>query len=435
MNHRRLSRRRRSAMIAATALGWTGAATSHAATTATWVAPAFGVWTDSSKWSTSPIYPQNGSPSPSDHYDAVIAASGAAYNVAVNASAAGAGGFTVDSLTIASPDVQLSLSGGTFTAVSGINVASPSTIFFDAFSTTTLLRVASGALTLASGATITTRGVGGTISGNIVNNGTISCELATRTLNLNGGSILNNGTLRASGTGATLNLAGTSLTNHGTINADSLATVNIIGAATSNTWTSDGAITATNFGAINLGGTFTLPVAASSNTGGSINITGTLVNTPTSLVLNALTGSWGVSGSGRMVGGTLATSGGATLIGRGGTLDSVNNLGDVSVTTSGGIHLTGTWTNSGTISAANGLLDLASAGVNNGTIATSANAVVNLGALPTGSGTMNFTDSTVNITGTFTPAQLTNLPLHNSPLVLSGGTIDATGTTLTRACR
>ena len=51
---------RRACLIAATSAVFN--ASGHAATTATWLDPLGGVWTDGTNWSTHPYYPNNGSP-------------------------------------------------------------------------------------------------------------------------------------------------------------------------------------------------------------------------------------------------------------------------------------------------------------------------------------------------------------------------------------
>src|SRR6185295_11428987 len=93
-------------------------------------------------------------------------------------------------------------------------------------------------------------------------------------------------------------------------------------------WTNNGTITAVD-SVVNLAAPFSLASLGTLNrTRGAVNITsqGVMNNTGTTLALNATTGSWGLQ-SGIIIGGTIATSGGAELvtsgIGFGGTLDGV----------------------------------------------------------------------------------------------------------------
>ena len=104
--------RRTKALIAAVVL------TSSAqlfATPASWTAAVDGNWTDGTKWSTNPAYPNNGTPSGTS-YDATIAAAGGAgggaYTVTLNSSVA------VDSLTLNAAGAALSHTAGTLTTPS-----------------------------------------------------------------------------------------------------------------------------------------------------------------------------------------------------------------------------------------------------------------------------------------------------------------------------
>jgi hypothetical protein len=76
-------------------------------TTANWTSATSGDWTSTSAWSTSPNYPNNGTPSGVD-YDATIGATGSAYTVSVDSNVA------VDAATVNSADATLNQSSGTF---------------------------------------------------------------------------------------------------------------------------------------------------------------------------------------------------------------------------------------------------------------------------------------------------------------------------------
>ncbi len=86
----------------------------------------------------------------------------------------------------------------------------------------------------------------------------------------------------------------------------------------------------------NLGGSSHGPNLGTFNrTAGTVNLTGTLDNTGTTLALNATTGSWNLVG-GTLKNGTLSETGGAKLVGTasGGTLDGVTLNGDLDLTAS-----------------------------------------------------------------------------------------------------
>ncbi|CAN5481696.1 hypothetical protein BH09PLA1_BH09PLA1_01910 [soil metagenome] len=89
---------------------WILAAASSAAwaqTPSAWLSPINGNWTDASRWSTDPNYPNNGTP-PGTNYIANIAIIGAPYTVSLNDVIA------VSTLNISSGQATLAMSGGTF---------------------------------------------------------------------------------------------------------------------------------------------------------------------------------------------------------------------------------------------------------------------------------------------------------------------------------
>ncbi|MCX6922711.1 MAG: hypothetical protein NT154_05775, partial [Verrucomicrobia bacterium] len=125
---------------------------------------------------------------------------------------------------------------------------------------------------------------------------------------------VNQGTLWA---GGTWNLIGT-WTNQGMVNVTN-ATVSFGGV-----WTNSGILNVSN-STMNLDGTFLLATLGTFNhAGGTVNITGTLLNANTTLSVNALSGTWVLNG-GRIRGGTVvATNGAALVVGYyGGVLDGV----------------------------------------------------------------------------------------------------------------
>src|SRR5688572_33188446 len=101
-------RLRRLRLLTAASAAWSLAAftaPAFAATTAQWLTPMGGNWTDPAKWSTNPNYPNNGSPTGAT-YHAVVGATGGAYTVVLNSSVA------LDALTIQSADATIAHADG-----------------------------------------------------------------------------------------------------------------------------------------------------------------------------------------------------------------------------------------------------------------------------------------------------------------------------------
>src|SRR5688572_17412693 len=120
--------------------------------TAEWLNPVSGNWTDATKWSTNPNYPQNGTPAGSS-YQAIIDALGQAYTVTVDSA------ITVGSLTLDSADATLYIRSG-------------------------MLRVSGGTLQIASGVTVRGEGANGYgtiayVNGDVINAGTVRAEDGT----------------------------------------------------------------------------------------------------------------------------------------------------------------------------------------------------------------------------------------------------------------
>ena len=97
-------------------------------------------------------------------------------------------------------------------------------------------------------------------------------------------------------------------TNNLALNVPANAVLNLAG-----NWFNTGSINATN-GTVNLGGTFALTNLGSFKPNGNVvNLTGTLNNTNTTWTLSGTNNSWVLNG-GTIQGGTVTTSGGASLI-------------------------------------------------------------------------------------------------------------------------
>lgn len=241
-------------------------------------------------------------------------------------------------------------------AFDGDQTLSGGTVVLDAalpqqFASATIAVEGDSTLTITPGTTI--RGGWGTIGAQnfvagdnaVVNQGTISAEVASRAVRIVSDSFTNQGLAEAknggtldiqsaswtnpgtiSATGSTLTLSG-QWTSSGAINATN-STVNLLGQ-----WSNLGTLTATN-STVNLGGTFSGgSLGAFTRTGGVVNITGMLENTGQVLALNAGTGSWRLKG-GTITGGTITQTGGASLIV---AEDNANRLVGVSI--SGDLNL------------------------------------------------------------------------------------------------
>jgi RHS repeat-associated protein len=188
--------------------------------------------------------------------------------------------------------------------------------------------------TLTVGSGVTIRGVGtvqGSYSGDgLVNQGVIQGDVTSGTLTVSA-PLTNSGTLATSGAGI---LSVSSLqSNTGTIRVGSgssdTGTLTLGG-----TWSSTGSLVV-NGGTLNLGGSFTTAgLGTVSYTAGTVNLTGTLDNTDSTLTLGSNTGVWTLYG-GTVLGGTIAGSGGPWLKLHSGTLDGVTLNVDTTVLAAG----------------------------------------------------------------------------------------------------
>ena len=128
---------------------------------------------------------------------------------------------------------------------------------------------------------------GGWMRYSLVNQGTIEADASGATIAVSGSSVMNQGTMEAVNGGA---LSLTNWQNDGTISADRST---LTFGASRGTWQNSGLISTTD-STVNLGGTFTLAdLGTFDHTGGAVNLTGTLDNTGTTLVLDsAWTSRW-----------------------------------------------------------------------------------------------------------------------------------------------
>jgi hypothetical protein len=202
--------------------------------------------------------------------------------------------------------------------------------------------------TLTIGPSLTVRGNTGSVgigSGPVVNQGVISCDVTNGTFTINALPFSNQGMVQAINGGS---IAITELQNG--VGADVVinggGTLNLLGP-----WNNAGTIDATN-SIVDLGGTFTVSnLAVFNRVNGTVNLTGTLLNSNAVLALGPVTGLW-VLNNGTVQGGTIMTSNGASFIVSSGTFDgvTVNGTLDVGNTVNGaGLSVTNGLTLSGTM--------------------------------------------------------------------------------------
>jgi hypothetical protein len=271
-----------------------------------------------------------------------------------------------------------------------------------------LMQVNAGA-TLTLGPDLTVRGSSGTLgnAGTVINQGTIAADTARGTLTVSGSGWSNAGTLEALN-GATLIL-------------------------TSN-WSNIGLISETD-ATLNLGGTFTTAgLGTYSRSGGTINLTGTLDNTSSTVALDDTTGPWNLRG-GTLVGGTVSEAGNGVLVAttQAATLSGVTLEGDLDMANESGVF----------VNVVNGLTLDGMARL--GTASGSTFGLLLFGGVQTlgGSGTVLFGGSVNNLMQVNAGATLTLGPdltvrgssgtLGNAGTIINQGTIaaDTAGGTLT----
>ena len=147
-----------------------------------------------------------------------------------------------------------------------------------------------------------------------------------------GGTIVNQGTISADVAGGTVSIGGTgTFVNQGTVSVANGGTLSLNGA-----WSGTGTVSVGASGTLNLGGSFTQAGMGTFNrTGGTVNVNGTLTG---NLALSAGTGSW-VLNSGTVRNGTLSTTGGAALVVSNGTFDGVTADGTIDMASVNGAQL------------------------------------------------------------------------------------------------
>jgi uncharacterized repeat protein (TIGR02543 family) len=226
--------------------------------------------------------------------------------------------------------------------------------------------------TLTIGSGITVRGQNGAVgyppyyeeNQTVVNQGLISCDVTNGTIYITAQPFVNNATVAMSHGGSLVinymtNVTGLSASGGGSLTLDGAwqnnHTLTVADGTTlvlDGTWTNAGTIIESN-ATLDLGGTFTAAALGAINRhGGTVNLTGTLDNTGTTLILNtAIVGSWVLKG-GTIIGGTVVSSLGPPLLVNGsgaldgvtvdGVLDVGNSFDGADLTVTGGLTLNGT---------------------------------------------------------------------------------------------
>jgi hypothetical protein len=337
---------------AVSALGLGGA---YGQVTSSWLLPTTGGWTDATKWSTNPLYP-NG------NYNAVIAATGGSYSISFNADVA------LANLTINSSGATVVQTGGTLNIAGALNVLAGTYIFNGGAISAATINGASSAsfvtesgmfdnvtlgipvsvghliirndLTLTSGGQITSiTGLPGSSTGpDLVFSGSTTGDPREQRLRGNGMIVLDGDYvgLNSFNVGSPLVLTvepGVTITNAGQtgypyagiesgyVQNGRLINQGLFWARTpgrmlelKTQWTNQGVLRVSD-GTLGLGGSFgPSDIGTIERLGGGVWVTGEMLNANNTLELNNQTGSWTVTLGGRIAGGTLNTVGGAALV-------------------------------------------------------------------------------------------------------------------------
>jgi hypothetical protein len=194
------------------------------------------------------------------------------------------------------------------------------------------IRVGGNGSVLTIGPNVTVHGSNGYIgqdeglTSSLVVQGAIRADTAGTSITVNATNWRSSGILQAS-SGGNLALAG-SWTSSGSISIAGGGTLSLNGSS----WSNTGTITATD-STVNLGDSFTLAsLGTFQRSGGTVNLTGNLDNTGTTLALDDNTGPWQLMG-GTINRGQVSSAGSARLIvtDRGGTLNGVTLAGRLDI--------------------------------------------------------------------------------------------------------
>lgn len=405
-----------------------------AQTTATWLLPTSGDWTDPTMWSTNPYYPTNGNPSGAT-YDAVIDATGTgpAYTIQANAP------ITVTGLTInsalATVDFQQLLTAGT------INVDAGTLAFNSTSGATISSLINSGSVSITGGSsTIGSMSNSGsfTVSGATVNLGDFTTTAPVSFVNST--VILNNGSFDPSliqRTGGTLGTSGT-FHNLGTINLDTLGPLEVSGTIEGGTITGSNPnlfLPAPEIGLLNV--TIGLPALNVYDLAlsGTVTLQGTSLTVRPSFNLSLAAGTT-LGGTGQVFLNSPSPDsfGANSTIGPGiaiTTTDSnftgnLANQGTIVIPSDGSLRLNlDSYSNSGSMQLNGGVLILGNSSKNVGLLPADVQQnFTRTGGQVLLGGSYNFTGQTIDLSNT--PLG----PVDLSPVSITGGTLLATGRTI-----
>lgn len=355
-------------------VGFSGFA--DAQTSVSWLSAVSGTWTDGTKWSSNPVYPNNGSPAGAT-YAVSINATGSPYVVELKSD------VTLSSLNINSTAATVlvgnQLSGGTLTILNGIDLTS------GILQLTSLGTLRGGTIASSGNGVLTAVNTGSlngvTLSGSLTMTGSF---FALNDLTVNAGSIsLGNGLandelffageqglngsgrlefnsfsqgtigpynfatltlghdieLRSGTSNGFVGISGGRVINQGTITATNEKRIRV-GVETGLSWTNTGTLVANN-GTLELGGTFSTADIGRHLTlnGGQVKLTGgTLNNTGATFFARSDDQAIAIGKNLTVLGGTISSVGGTILQIDGGSgsagacvLDGVALLSDVAV--------------------------------------------------------------------------------------------------------
>jgi hypothetical protein len=353
-------------------------------TTSEWLATTGGNWTTAAAWSTSPYYPNNGTPTAAQ-YDAVFDLAGSgAYTATLNSS------ISINELTLNAAHATLSHIAGTLT-VPALNLDAG----YYALSGGTLSGGTNGGTVALTGGQLEL--YSGKLDNLTVTGGNLSFGGSLATLSISDGLSLSGNTLTFNGRSSKIYLDGGNQTlDNITINQTTSGTIYAGGA------TSSGTVSVTLGTHAILNGVVTLSSYSSSDS---------LVNK--GLIEN--------SGSSQTV--AIGTAG-------------FTNNGSVEGTSTSTVNITSTnWTNASTgmISVDASTLNLSGTWSNSGTISGSDGATISMAGTWTSTGKVNLSGgSTLSLAATtFTPSAIGNITSDSTSVVDIRGTMNDAGVKFT----
>jgi hypothetical protein len=334
---------------------------------AEWLDASDGSWANPTRWSTNPNYPRNDVPSGTT-YHAVVRAAGSPYTITH-----GILSYSLDRLTLDSPDASIVYDAGVLTVADGLEVLRGR---YELHGSGTLKGTS-----ISGGGTFIING--GTLDDVTLSTSVTGSAKARNGIKLDGGridgavefigtqTVSGNGTLAFAGVNALIHSSSGVLTIGSDVVIESGSSLGQIGGTNSglvvnrgtvwakdsgetvrlfNRWRNEGILKVTD-GKLEIGNATTANIGTIERTGGTVSLIGTLDNGGAALALNGRTGSWQLEGDGVIRGGSVSTHDGAELlVARKGALEGVTltspmvfraGLGNATLTTYGGLTLGG----------------------------------------------------------------------------------------------